>query len=520
MTANTENALTGPQALLERLRSGGLLVSDGATGTFLQQHGLEPGGCPEEFNASHPEVVREMARRYYEAGSDMALTNSFRGTVFMQKKYGYGERVAEFNRLAAEHARSQAPEGRFVVGSVGPTGEFLEPLGPVSESEMYDAFSVQVKALEAGGADAVVVETMTAAEEAALAVRAARENTGLVVMATMVFRQGAARLLHHDGHHAGGRSSRHGGRRGARRRLQLRQRHRQHAGHRPPNARGNRRVSAHPLKRRNPGHAGRANRLSRIAGILAERFRELADLGVNIIGGCVAPGRNTSAPWPRRSAARGRNGHNYRKAAASGSHRALRAVPRAGAAGPAFPRHQRGAVRQGRRLHHLDVQPARRRGGAHPRDTRPDDRARRHGAGGGFAQPGAIPVRPPAPAHAAFRDVAGGGQGPDYAPPQGELSIQDSKSALTIRATLADGEREGRSVYDVSLDGEARNAAMRLRMVLAGFTRYGEMEQVGESGVAFACGMPHDALMRVLLPYSRNISSVETMMAAEALRAR
>ena len=70
----------------------------------------------------------------------------------------------------------------------------------------------------------------------------------------------------------------------------------------------------------------------------------------------------------------------------------------------------------------------------------------------------------------------------------------------------------------MSLEGEARNAAMRLRMVLAGFTRYGEMEQVGESGVAFACGMPHDALMRVLLPYSRNISSVETMMAAEALQ--
>ena len=109
------------------------------------------------------------------------------------------------------------------------------------------------------------------------------------------------------------------------------------------------------------------------------------------------------------------------------------------------------------------------------------------------------------------------GKAPDYAPPQGELSIQDSKSALTIHVEPP-LESEGRSVYGVSLQGEARNAAMRLRMVLAGFSRYGEMEQVGESGVAFACGMPHDALMRVLLPYSRNISSVETMMEAEALR--
>ena len=113
------------------------------------------------------------------------------------------------------------------------------------------------------------------------------------------------------------------------------------------------------------------------------------------------------------------------------------------------------------------------------------------------------------------------GKAPDYAPPQGALAIQDSKSALTIHAELSrelTGERGGRAVYNVSLEGEARNAAMRLRMVLAGFTRYGEMEQVGESGVAFACGMPHDALMRVLMPYSRNISSVETMMAAEAMR--
>ncbi len=110
------------------------------------------------------------------------------------------------------------------------------------------------------------------------------------------------------------------------------------------------------------------------------------------------------------------------------------------------------------------------------------------------------------------------GKAPDYAPPQGDLTIQDSKSALTICADLTDECQDGRAVYNVSLEGEARNAAMRLRMVLAGFTRYGEMEQVGESGVAFACGMPHDALMRVLLPYSRNISSVETMMAAEALR--
>jgi len=173
------NGASSQASLLDRLARGELLVSDGATGTYLQDHGLEPGGCPEEFNVSHPDIVRGMAHAYFEAGSDMVLTNSFGGSRFMLKKYGYGDRVQEFNRLAAEHARSQAPPGRFVVGSVGPTGEFLQPLGEVSEAEMLDAFTEQIVALEEGGADAVVIETKTALEEVSLAIKAAKENTNL-----------------------------------------------------------------------------------------------------------------------------------------------------------------------------------------------------------------------------------------------------------------------------------------------------------------------------------------------------
>lgn len=176
--------------ILDRLGTGDLLISDGATGTYLQQHGLEPGGCPEEFNVSHPDVVRGMARDYFEAGADMVLTNSFGGSKFMLGKYGFGDRVREFNRLAAEHASSQAPEGRYVVGSVGPTGEFLEPLGEVTTTEMYDAFTDQITALAEGGADAVVIETKTALEEVSLAIKAVKENTDLIVMATMVFDKG------------------------------------------------------------------------------------------------------------------------------------------------------------------------------------------------------------------------------------------------------------------------------------------------------------------------------------------
>ena len=176
--------------LLQRLQLGGLIISDGGTGTFLQDNGLEPGGCPEEFNSSNPELVKKMAGEYFQAGSDMVLTNTFGANIFMQKKYGYGEKVEEFNRLAARHAVSQASWGHIVAGSVGPTGEFLEPLGQVSESGMYEAFAQQVSALEEGGASAICVETMTAIEEASLAVKAAREHTNLPVIGTMVFDRG------------------------------------------------------------------------------------------------------------------------------------------------------------------------------------------------------------------------------------------------------------------------------------------------------------------------------------------
>ena len=105
---------------------------------------------------------------------------------------------------------------------------------------------------------------------------------------------------------------------------------------------------------------------------------------------------------------------------------------------------------------------------------------------------------------------------PDYAHPTGAMRIKDSKSPLMLGV---DGhDLDGRWMYQVSAEGEAPNPALRLRMVVAGFLRYGEMEKVADTEVAFSCGHRHDGLMRVMLPYSRNITAVETMMDAEALR--
>ena len=181
-----------PRGILDRLAAGDRLISDGGTGTYLQRHGLGDAD-PEEWNASHPDVVRSMAKAYFDAGSDMVLTNTFGGTALRQRHYGFERRAREFNILAAEHARSQAPRGGFVVGSVGPTGEVLDdPLkdSPMTESQAYDAFAEQITALADGGVDAVNIETMIDINEAEIAVRAAKENTALPVMSTMFFDKG------------------------------------------------------------------------------------------------------------------------------------------------------------------------------------------------------------------------------------------------------------------------------------------------------------------------------------------
>ena len=165
---------------------GNVLVSDGAWGTFLQKKGLKPGECPELWNSTHRDEVLDIARSYIEAGADMIETNSFGGSRLKLEKYGLAHRTTELNREAAAISREAAGPGKWVLGSVGPTGKLLM-MEEVTHEELYDVFREQAEALEAGGADAIVVETMTDLEEAVIAVRAAWENTSLPVICTMTF---------------------------------------------------------------------------------------------------------------------------------------------------------------------------------------------------------------------------------------------------------------------------------------------------------------------------------------------
>ncbi len=174
--------------IVGELKKGRVLVSDGAWGTFLQQKGLKPGECPEEWNISRPNDVFAIAKSYIDAGADMVETNSFGGNRFKLEKYGFGDRVYEFNKAAAEISRLAAGPGRFVLGSIGPSGKLLI-MEEVTEDELYDAFKEQAMALEAGNVHAIMIETMTDLDEARIAVKAAKENTGCEVFCTMTFQK-------------------------------------------------------------------------------------------------------------------------------------------------------------------------------------------------------------------------------------------------------------------------------------------------------------------------------------------
>lgn len=163
-----------------------VVVSDGAWGTLLQAKGLKPGECPELWNITHRDEVLDIAGSYIDAGSDIIETNSFGGSIIKLSQYGLSARAWEINEAAAAISREAAGKDKLVAGSIGPTGKMLV-MGDVTEEELYKAFSEQSKALEKGGADIIIIETMTAADESALAVRAAKDNTKCTIILTMTF---------------------------------------------------------------------------------------------------------------------------------------------------------------------------------------------------------------------------------------------------------------------------------------------------------------------------------------------
>jgi len=154
----------------------GILLADGATGTNLFAMGLPAGEAPELLLETDPDTIAALHRNFVEAGADIILTNSFGGTRHRLKLHHADDRVFALNKKAAEVARSVADAaGRKVIvaGSVGPTGELLEPLGALTYDDAVAAFVEQIEGLKAGGADVAWIETMSAPDEIRAAAQAA-----------------------------------------------------------------------------------------------------------------------------------------------------------------------------------------------------------------------------------------------------------------------------------------------------------------------------------------------------------
>ena len=190
MNASPQNSSTDgirSKTILQRLADGEVLVADGAAGTMLMAAGLPPGAPPDLWNVEKPEQILKLHRAYIDSGSRIILTNTFGGNRIKLDKAGLGDRASELNLTAVALARQAAGDRAYVAGDIGPTGELMQPLGPLTYDAAVEAFAEQAAALTEGGVDLLWVETMTDLQEARAAVTGARQAADLPVFCSLSF---------------------------------------------------------------------------------------------------------------------------------------------------------------------------------------------------------------------------------------------------------------------------------------------------------------------------------------------
>lgn len=172
--------------LRARLENGPRLLLDGGMGTMLMERGLAQGDAPDRMNLDLPAKVEEVHRLYVAAGSEAVHGNSFGANPIRLAAYGLGERCAEINRRAVEIARAAKP--LFVLGDMGPTGEYLAPVGAGDPERWREGYLVQAAALIEAGVDGIHIETMGDIREAEAALEAVRELAPeLPLLASLTF---------------------------------------------------------------------------------------------------------------------------------------------------------------------------------------------------------------------------------------------------------------------------------------------------------------------------------------------
>ncbi len=183
--------LTDPGRPLLRQRLGQLLLLDGAMGSQIMTRGLRIEPCPDMLCIQEPLSIASIHMDYIKAGCDAILTNTFGANPIALARYGLADRCEQINTAAVRIARQVAGGHAYIIGDIGPSGGFLEPLGTLTAQELRQGFAQQAAALLGGGVDGLIVETMTCLEEAVLAVEAIRSLDGQIpVLACMAFDAG------------------------------------------------------------------------------------------------------------------------------------------------------------------------------------------------------------------------------------------------------------------------------------------------------------------------------------------
>lgn len=171
--------------IVDALKTGKVMVSDGSWGTYLYEKGMKPGECPDAWSINRFDDVYDIAKSYIDAGADMVEANSFGGSVYKLEHFGLQDKVGEINEMAAKASRKAAGD-KFVIASMGSTGKMLIT-EEVTEQDLYNCFKEQAIALEKGGADAACIETFSDIGEAVCAIKAVKENTNLEILCTFSF---------------------------------------------------------------------------------------------------------------------------------------------------------------------------------------------------------------------------------------------------------------------------------------------------------------------------------------------
>jgi len=172
--------------LRERIKQG-LFLLDGAMGTELIARGIKAGTCNDYLNVESPDVILDIHRSYLKAGSDAILTNTFGANRLALARHGLNDKVEKINLAGAQIARKVVESKQYVLGDIGPSGDFLQPLGNLKPQDLKNVFVEQAKALLDGGVDGFIIETMTALDEATIAIEAVKSVSDLPVFVSFSF---------------------------------------------------------------------------------------------------------------------------------------------------------------------------------------------------------------------------------------------------------------------------------------------------------------------------------------------